>query len=111
MKTLKSLLIVLVLSLAGAEVAKAGKMKEASIKLNIVIEEQKTGKVLVGFEKKENETVIINIYDSEGYKVYRETVRKGTVMLKRFDLSNMPNDEYSYEVTNYRYSEEKVIEN
>ncbi|WP_109833118.1 hypothetical protein [Reichenbachiella versicolor] len=110
MKNFRNILIATIIVLASFSVATAGKLKEASAKLNIVIVEQNTGKVLVGFEKKETESVRINIYDPNGYRVYTERVKSGTVMLKRFDVSQLPAGEYSYEVTNYVYSEEKAIE-
>ena len=52
MKALRVLVIAIVLISTGSGVATAGKLKNASTKLNTVIVEQKSGKVIVGFEKK-----------------------------------------------------------
>ncbi|WP_109833120.1 hypothetical protein [Reichenbachiella versicolor] len=109
MKSLKSFLIAMVLLLVSLVAVEAGKLKEASLKLDVVIVEQNNGKVLVGFYKKPTEAVRINIYDSDGFKLYSERVAKGKVMLKRFDMSQLPDGDYSYEVTNRVYSEEKII--
>ena len=109
MKTLKTSLIVLGLIACSTATVLAGKLKEASLKLDVVIVEQRDGKILVGLKKKLTESVNINIYDGEGEKIYSFRVKKGELSLTRFDVSQLPDGEYTYEVTNRVYSEDKVI--
>ncbi|WP_109833119.1 hypothetical protein [Reichenbachiella versicolor] len=109
MKLIKRILLIAAVMIAIAGVASAKTQKAASEKLNVVIVEQDNGKVILGFEKKESEFVLINIYNSNRQKVYTEKVSKGTVMLKRFDMTQLPMDLYSYEVTNLIYSQDQPI--
>lgn len=107
MKTLNIAFIILTIVVLGTSSVEAGKLKYASLKLDIAMVEQADGKILVGFKKKPTEAVKINIYDTQGYVVYTERISKGDVKLKRFDISQLPAGEYSFEVTNKVYAESK----
>lgn len=111
MNTLKSLLIAAVLCTSASAFAKTGELFEETktAAIDVVIEQQKSGKVLVGFEKFGSDVVKIKIYDQEGNAVYAEKVKKAPLVLKRFDMSQLPAGNYSYEVSIEDYSVEKTI--
>ena len=109
MKRLKFTALVAVGLFFSTGVALAKNLKSASLTLKTAVVEPVEGKVLVGFEKTEKESVWINIYDSQGNRVYREKVKKGTVILKTFDMSHMPMDLYTWEITNRVYIEKNPV--
>ncbi|WP_109830948.1 hypothetical protein [Reichenbachiella versicolor] len=111
MNTLKSLLIAVVLFASTSVFAKTGKLLDETktAAIDVVIEQQRSGKVIVGFEKFGSDIVKIKIYDEEGNAVYSERVKKATLMLKRFDVSLLPEGDYSYEVSIADYAVEKTI--
>ena len=110
MNTLKSTLIALILLVATAAVAKTGKLDETkTASIDVVIEQQKSGKVLVGFEKFNSDVVKIKIADSQGNAVYSARVKKASTVLKRFDVSELPAGEYTYVVSTTDHSVEKTI--
>ncbi len=109
MKTVKGLLLAVVLVLTNGAFAGTNKNETASAELEVKIEAQADGKVIVGFEKLETEKVQIKIFSDLGL-VHSETVKDSKKILKRFDLSNLPAGRYSYTVTNGLYSVTKVIE-
>ncbi|WP_109830953.1 T9SS type A sorting domain-containing protein [Reichenbachiella versicolor] len=112
MKTIKSTLIAILTLVSVSAFAKTGKLDETkTAALDVVIEQQKSGKVLVGFENMSTNVVKIKIYDTNGSAVYSKRIKDANLMLKRFDLSALPAGEYSYEVSSAGYSVEKTIVN
>ena len=109
MKTVKGLLLLTVMVLSNGVFAGTNKSEKASEELEVKIEAQADGKVIVGFEKLASEKVQIKIYSSEGL-VHSETVKDATLVLKRYDLSKLPSGKYTYSVSNDIYSVTKVIE-
>ena len=104
-------MIAFVLFLSTMAFAKTGKFDETkTASIDVAIEKQISGKVLVGFEKFGSDVVKIKIYDNEGNTVYTERVKKATLMLKRFDVSELPTGEYTYEVSTPDYAVEKTYE-
>ena len=103
-------MIATVLFVSVTAFAKTGRFDETkTASINVAIEQQRSGKVLVGFEKFGSDVVKIKIYDNEGNAVYSERVKKSALMLKRFDVSNLPAGEYTYEVSTPDYAVEKTI--
>ena len=109
MKTVKGLLFAVVLVLSNVAFAGTNKNERASSELDVTIEAQVDGKVIVGFEKLEGEKVQIKIYGTEGL-IHSETIKDASKILKRYDLSNLPSGDYTYSVSNDLYSVTKVIE-
>lgn len=111
MTTLKSLLIALVLFLSSSAMAKTGELLEENktAALDVVIEQQRDNKVLVGFEKFGSDAVKIRISDSEGNIIYSRRVKNENLMLTRFDMSSLPEGTYSYEVSTADYSVQKSV--
>lgn len=110
MKTLRGLLVVLSLVLANGAFADTNRTAKSSSELDVTIQAQLDGRVIVGFEKLADETVKIHIYDKRGELIYAEKVKNDTRILKRYDLSNLPAGNYAYVVSNDLYSVRKVIE-
>ena len=110
MKTLKITLIALFAMVSVTAFAKTGKFDETKVAaLDVAIEQQRSGKVLVGFENHGAEVVKIRIYNAEGEAVYSERIKKSDLVLKRFDVSALPAGEYSYEVSTTGYAVEKTL--
>ncbi|WP_109830596.1 hypothetical protein [Reichenbachiella versicolor] len=111
MNIFKSTLIALVLFSSSSVFAKTGKLLDETktAAIDVVIEQQKTGKVLVGFQKFGSDVVKIKIYDADGAALYSERVKNASLVLKRFDVSRLPEGDYSYEVSIADYAVEKTI--
>ncbi|WP_109830952.1 hypothetical protein [Reichenbachiella versicolor] len=112
MKAFKSTLIAVLVLVSTSVFAKTGKLDETkTTALDVVIEQQKSGKVLVGFENFSSDVVKIKIFNEAGSAVYSERLKKADLVLKRFDVSSLPSGEYSYEVSISDYSVEKTFNN
>ncbi|MFY0625316.1 MAG: hypothetical protein JXR07_03405 [Reichenbachiella sp.] len=109
MRTIKVLLIATVLAFANNAIAGIEKKGNSSEELDVTIEGQVDGKVIIGFEKLEDEKVFIQIYDQDKTLIHFEKVTDETLVLKRFDLSRFPAGSYSYKVSNANFTVEKVI--
>ncbi len=110
MKTIKVVLLVVAMVLSNGAFAGTERATKSSAELDVTIEAQLDGKVIVGFEKLPEESVEIKIYDSKGALIHSEKVISSTLVLKRFDLSKFPAGKYSYMVANDLFSVTKVIE-
>jgi len=110
MKTIKGILLAVIMVSTISVFADTGKAVKSSAELQVTIEAQLDGKVIVGFEKLAEEKVNIKIFDAYGSMIHSESVKESKVVLKRFDLSNWPAGKYTYEVSNNVFTLSKVIE-
>lgn len=110
MKTIKGILLVAVMVLSNGVFAGTERASKASAELDVTIEAQIDGRVIVGFEKLAEEKVFVEIFDQDGVKIHVESIKEGTIVLKRFDLEQFPAGDYAYKVSNSIFSIEKVIE-
>lgn len=110
MKALK-LTVIAVLALTTAALAnvdKAGKKESAEVKANIF--SHNNDMIFMQLDNPANSKVQIAITDQNGEVLHREVVNKDLKVLKRFDISNLPDGLYSYKVSNNSYTIIKKIE-
>ena len=110
MKALK-LTVIAVLALTTAALAnvdKAGKKESAEVKANIF--SHNNDMVYVQLINPADSKVRIAITDQHGEVLHREVITKDLKVLKRFDISNLPEGLYSYKVSNESYSIVRKIE-
>lgn len=74
--------------------------KESSQYLDVKITLNDKNIVFVNFEKKADELVKIKISDRAGTLLHTERVEDKTAILKRYNISKLPEGTYSFEVSN-----------
>lgn len=84
--------------------------KENSQYLEVKVTPNDRNIVFVNFEKLQNETVKIKIYDNRGALLHTEKVENDTAILKRYDISNLPSGVYSFEISNDVYMMRKKVD-
>ena len=87
-----------------------GKSSETSEYLDVQVFPLQDKMVRMSFHKLQDEKVRINVYDQYGERLHNEIVKDKTVVLKKFDMTNVPAGDYSFEVYNDVYSMKKTIE-
>lgn len=110
MKALK-LTVIAILALTTAALAnvdKAGKKESAEVKANIF--SHNNDMVFVQLDNPADSKIQIAITDQRGVVLHSETVKQDLKILKRFDVSNLPEGLYSYKVSNDSYTIMKKIE-
>lgn len=110
MKALK-LTVIAILALTTAALAhvdKAGKKESAEVKANIF--SHNNDMVFMQLENPADSKVQIAIIDQKGVVLHKETIKQDLKVLKRFDVSNLPDGLYSYKVYNDSYTVIKKIE-
>ena len=111
MKTtfLKKGLIVGLLLISGAVFA-GGTNTNSSEYLDMKVTPMSNKMVRVIFQKLEDEKVKIKIFDSHGVRLHAEQIGDKTVVAKRFDMSQLPDGKYSFEVSNDIFTMKKTVE-
>lgn len=114
MKTtfVKKGLIAGLLLISGLTFAEGGKDSSSanSAYLDVSVKPLGNKEVSMKFEKLADEQVKINVYDRNGVRLHGEKVKGKTLVWKRFDMSNLPEGKYSFEVSNDIYLMKKTVE-
>lgn len=108
--TLKKGLIAGLLLISTLSFAEGEKNSVNSAYLDVKVTPIENKMVRMSFDKLQEETVKINIYDQSGVRVYDEKVTDKTSVAKKYDLSNFPAGKYSFEVSNDIYLMKRTIE-
>ena len=108
--TLKKGLIAGLLLISSLSFAAGEKNAVNSAYLDVKVTPLENKMVKMSFEKLQEETVKINIYDQTGLRVYDEKVTDKTSVSKKYDLSSFPAGKYSFEVSNDVYLMKRTIE-
>ncbi len=106
MKNLKkNMLLVLAVVMTSASVvlaspAKGDKADEPEAKVSVKKIDAQNKKALIRITNLSSEgSAILRIKDVKGYVLHKEVIRQNDVYAKRYDLSNLPNGEYTVELT------------
>lgn len=119
MKTniLKSGVLALMIGLSGAALGnpsltgnKDSITTETTSTLEVKIFPRNNGVIAVNFKKKADETVEVKIFTFTGEQIYKEKVSSNEVVSKRYDLSNLSDGYYYFEVSNGSYLVKQLVE-
>lgn len=77
--------------------------------LNVIVTVSDNDIVIVNFKKLDKEVVKIRILDDNNTQLHVETVKDKSSIFKRYDISNLPNGIYSFEVSNEVFLMRKKI--
>lgn len=80
-----------------------------SATLEVKIYPRDKGSVAVNFRKQLNETVKVIIYDNSGKQIFDEKISKDELVMRRYDLSNLPDGNYYVEVSNGNYLVKQLV--
>jgi hypothetical protein len=82
---------------------------KSSSSLQVNIYPRKNGFVAVNFRKQLEETVEIKIFTRKGAQVYVEKVTEDQLIGRRYNLSNLPDGYYYFEVSNGNYLVRQLV--
>ena len=83
---------------------------ENSHSLEVKIFPRNNGIIAVNFKKSMDETVEVKIFTFTGEEIYKEKVSRHEVISKRYDLSNLSDGYYYFEVSNGNYLVRQLVE-
>lgn len=113
---LRSGALALMITLSGAAFGGNGEIRdketiktEKSYSLEVKIFPRSNGMVAVNFRKQIDETVTVKIFTFDGEKLYNEKVRRNEIVARRYDLSQLPDGYYYFEVTNGNYLVRQLV--
>jgi hypothetical protein len=78
--------------------------------LEVKIFPRRNGVIAVNFRKKPSETVEVKIFTIDGERLYKEEISSDEIVSKRYDLSNLPDGNYYFEVSNDNYLVRQLVE-
>jgi len=114
---LKSGVFSLLIVLSGAALGNTSLDKDRdSIKtettstLEVKIFPRSNGVIAVNFKKRTDETVEVKIFTYGGEQIYKEKVSSNEIVSKRYDLSNLSDGYYYFEVSNGNYLVRQLVE-
>ena len=113
MKTInmKMRLIAGLLLISTLAVANDGKKSRInSEELKVTVTPNQFNNVLVHVYKQEGEEVKIKVYDRRGDLLHQERISENDEILQPYDLSELPQGEYTFEVSNDIFRMKKTVE-
>lgn len=78
--------------------------------LEVKIFPRNNGVIAVNFKKNVNETVEVKIFTFTGEQIYKEKVSTNEIVSRRYDLSNLSDGYYYFEVSNGSYLVKQLVE-
>ena len=78
--------------------------------LEVKIFPRNNGVIAVNFKKRLDETVEVKIFTEDGDRIYKEKISSSEIVSKRYDLSELPDGNYYFEVSTESYLVRQLVE-